>query len=588
MKEDSMLASYAKTLSVGQHKKTCPSCSHKRKKRRDPSLSIQMTSEFMVYQCHHCGFSGRLNLGERPVQYTPTKRTPPRHVAKQPLSAEAIEWLAQRSISEETAGKVGMYSCNHYIASEGSEVPCIAFPYRIGGQEVGAKIRSLNNKGFSCTASLHNFFNSDNVESGDILIIVEGEMDALSLMECGYESVVSVPNGAIAKVKDYTPRPEEDNSFRFLWDAKDMLDSALKVVIATDADEAGNAMAEELARRIGKDRVWKIEWPEGCKDANEALITLGKDGLENLVNNPAPWPVSGIYEAKHFFDKVRDIYENGLGSGLSTGYEDIDPLYTIAEGQITVVTGNPSSGKSEFIDQIMMNLAENHDYSFAVCSFENEPHIHIPKLASKYLRKPFQKGLDNRMSPEELRAAQEFIQDHFTFLYHADGSHAPLDDIISRLKTAVLRNGIKGCVIDPYNYIEKPRDLAETEWVSELMSRLRLFAQAHEIHIWFVAHPTKMPRDQNGDYPAPKGYDISGSAAWYAKADCGLTVHRPDRVYGKTSEVHIWKCRHSWIGKEGVAEVVFNKETSQYTAMPKYYYAPADRIEPPKEIDAPF
>ena len=588
MEDHGIIASYAKTLSHGQHKKVCPSCSQSRKKKRDPSLSIQVNHDYMVYQCHHCGFSGRKNIGEPRMRFERAPRPKPRQVNKTPLTEEALQWLSKRGISDDTAKKVGMYSCNHFIQSEGSEVPCVAFPYMIAGQEVGAKLRSLNNKGFSCTAPLQTFFNQDNVEENDILFIVEGEMDALSLVECGYESVVSVPNGAIAKVKDHMPRPEEDNSFSFLWDAKDILDKSMRIVIATDGDEAGSAMAEELARRIGKDKVWRVEWPEGCKDANDALITLGREGLENLMNNPSPWPVSGVYDARHFFEQVRDIYENGLDSGMSTGYEDIDPLYTIAGGQITVVTGNPSSGKSEFIDQIMMNLAENHDYSFAICSFENEPHIHITKLASKYLRKPFSKGSANRMSADELRAAEEFIQDHFTFLYHADGSHAPLDDIIARMKVAVMRNGVRGCVIDPYNYIEKPRDMAETEWVSELMTRLRLFAQAHGIHIWFVAHPTKQQKDSSGDYPVPKGYDISGSAAWYAKADCGLSVHRPDRIHGRTSEVHIWKCRHSWIGKEGVAKLVFDKETSQYMPEPMYHYAAPEPIEPPKKIDAPF
>ena len=588
MENNSVIASYAQSLSIGQHKKPCPFCSPRRKKKRDPSLSVQVAGDCLVYNCHHCGATGKYNYGGSTVDYAERKRPTPRPVKKESLTAEAISWLKKRAISKETAEKVGVYSCNHFIASAGSEVPCVAFPYKVAGHETGAKIRSLNEKGFSCTASLQSFFNYDNIEDNDILMIVEGEMDALSLLECGYESVVSVPNGAVAKVKNYTPNQEDDTSFRFLWEAEPKLNKASQIIIATDGDDAGGAMAEELARRIGKDKVWKVEWPEDCKDANDVLVKHGIAVLENLVNNPKPWPVSGVYNASHFFDQVREVYENGLGKGASTGYEDVDNLYTIERGQLSVVTGNPSSGKSEFIDQIMMNLAETQGYSFALCSFENEPHLHIPKLMAKHMRKPFSKESQNRMSPDEMETAMKFIEDHFTFLYHADGSMTPLDDIISRLKVAVMRNGINGAVIDPYNYIERPRDMAETEWVSELLSRLRLFAQAHDIHIWFVAHPRKMQADANGEYPAPKGYDISGSAAWYAKADCGITVHRPDRVYGKTSEIHLWKCRHSWIGKEGVAELVFDVNTSQYLPRPVYHYSKAEPIEPPKELDAPF
>ena len=96
--------------------------------------------------------------------------------------------------------------------------------------------------------------------------------------------------------------------------------------------------------------------------------------------------------------------------------------------------------------------------------------------------------------------------------------------------------------------------MSETDWISEMLTQLRVFAQSHGIHLWFVAHPTKMMRGTDGKVPAPKGYDISGSAAWFAKADVGLSVHRPDPVDNAISEVHVWKCRFSWVGKQGVAE----------------------------------
>ena len=88
-----------------------------------------------------------------------------------------------------------------------------------------------------------------------------------------------------------------------------------------------------------------------------------------------------MYGASEYLDAVKDIYQNGHGRGASTGFGTIDDLFTIAEGQLSVVTGMPSSGKSEFIDQIMINLAQRESWKFAVCSFENPPHMHIAKLA---------------------------------------------------------------------------------------------------------------------------------------------------------------------------------------------------------------
>ena len=56
--------------------------------------------------------------------------------------------------------------------------------------------------------------------------------------------------------------------------------------------------------------------------------------------------------------------------GESTGYDNVDELYTMVAGQLTVVTGHPSSGKSEFIDQIMVNMAQEKDWKFAICSLK--------------------------------------------------------------------------------------------------------------------------------------------------------------------------------------------------------------------------
>ena len=253
-----------------------------------------------------------------------------------------------------------------------------------------------------------------------------------------------------------------------------------------------------------------------------------------------------------------------MGKGESTGYSNVDDLYSIVGGQLTVVTGHPSSGKSEFIDQIMVNMAERSGWRFAICSFENEPRLHIAKLISKWLEKPFFQGITPRMTKEELRAGKNFVQSNFSFLYQADGSLSSIDSIIERLKVAVMRHGIRGAVIDPYNYIEKNRDSSETDWISEILTKLRVFAQAHDIHLWFVAHPTKMMRGMDGNVPVPKGYDISGSAAWFAKADVGLSVHRPDPTMSPISEIHIWKCRFSWIGKQGQTDLEFDVPTSSY------------------------
>jgi twinkle protein len=144
------------------------------------------------------------------------------------------------------------------------------------------------------------------------------------------------------------------------------------------------------------------------------------------------------------------------------------------------------------------------------------------------------------------------------------------------MKVAVMRHGVRGVVIDPYNYISKDNTTSETDWISDMLTKLRVFAQAHGIHIWFVAHPTKMMRRDDGTIPPPKGYDISGSASWFAKADIGLTVHRPNPSTSSISQIFIWKCRFSWVGSIGDCALSFDKVTTRYNsvgAIKQSYYS---------------
>lgn len=472
-----------------------------------------------------------------------------------------LDWLSARGISASTAFKYDL------IGDEIFGNPVVGFPYFDDkGNVVAVKQRHTKDKRFTCWQSPESFFGIRHIKKGDDLVIVEGEMDVLAMAEAGI-SAISVPNGAPMKVSDGRIDPQEDGKFRFLWAAKEYIDAAKRIVIATDADDPGEALAEEIARRVGKERCWRVSFPEGIKDTNDLLMKEGAESVRKAIKTAEAWPVQGLYDAEHFRNMVRELYDKGIGRGESTGYPTIDEIYTIVPGQITIVTGIPSSGKSEFIDQVMVNLAQEKSWKFGVCSFENEPRLHIAKLMSKRVKRPFFEGYHKRMDPTEYDAAFDFINDHFTFVHQDDGSLADLDSILDRLRVAVLRHGIRGAVIDPYNFISRGRnDKSETEWISDMLTKVKAFAMGHGIHIWFVAHPTKLQKNLDGRIPPPGGYDISGSAAWFAKADCGVTVHR-EKEDPHVSEIHIWKCRFSWVGKQGQANLVYDVGTTCYTEV---------------------
>jgi len=171
------------------------------------------------------------------------------------------------------------------------------------------------------------------------------------------------------------------------------------------------------------------------------------------------------------------------------------------------------------------------------------------------------------MSGEDLDQTLAILNEHFHFILDEDDTGWTLDFILDRAASLVYRKGIRGLVIDPWNEIEhdRPRELTETEYISRSLKRIRTFARQKGIHVWVVAHPAKLYRERDGDYPVPSLYDISGSAHWRNKADNGLTIWR-ESGYDRTSDVdiHVQKIRFRQVGKTGLVTLKFNKVTHTY------------------------
>jgi twinkle protein len=450
-----------------------------------------------------------------------------------------------------------LFAADRFFGRLNKTSAAIGFPYYRNGALVAVKYRAFPEKDFTQeSGGAHDFFGIDLVEKGKPLIIVEGEIDCLTLMEMGIENAVSVPSGAPIKVADGKVLPIEDKRFAYVWNARDIIDEAPYVILATDQDTAGQALAEELARRIGKEKCRLAKFDK--KDLNEVYLD-DPFRITDIIDNATPYPISGLSEAKIYEDRLNDLYSAGTGKGFSTGYNSLDHVYTIAPAQLSVITGYPSSGKSNFVDQLMVNLARKDDWKFAICSFENQPEIHISRLMEIYTCKRFFDG-KNRMTQDEKDQAFKWVNDHFLIIDTNGEEPSTLDSILERAKVAVKRIGIRGLVIDPYNYIDMPRESTETEAISHMLSKVQRFIKAHDLHCWFIAHPSKIQRS-GVEQPRPDGMSISGSMAWWAKTDCGVTVHRTDHAV----EIAVWKCRYRWVGTQGETTLLYNKTSGTYS-----------------------
>lgn len=550
----------------GQYRVHCPSCHPTRRNKREETLSILVESQSFAWQCWHCGEAGKSSFRTAPqrMEFQPPKPKPT--VAKTddlaPLTEAAREFLRARCLSVEAAD---LRSCRRYFPKLERETDAIAFLTKDGnGQVVSVKYRSIEDKAFASAGQQTRYWNLERVEITDDepqIIITEGEFDALAILSCGYRNVVSVPSGAPSVAAGGAER----GRYAYIASGEGVYDKAKRVILFVDQDEPGRALADELARRIGKHRCYFCLVPPDCKDANDVLARHGAAVLKEVINTARPWPVAGLYDATHYAARVLELYENGGGSGISTGLPGVDAIYTVAPGMVTVVTGVPSSGKSEFIDQLMVNLAMTQGWTFCIASFENPPDRHIVKLAEKYTGYPFFKGNLPRMDEARLEDALRWVNSHFSFIEAADGMPSTLESILDRAKVAVMRRGCRGLVIDPYNFIEKASStVSETEQVSEMLSAVKRFANAHEVHTWFVAHPAKMYRQPDGSTPVPTGYDILGSSHWFNKADFGLTVHRMHDM-NQVTMVRCWKARFKWIAKNGDAYLSYDVPTGRYT-----------------------
>lgn len=265
-------------------------------------------------------------------------------------------------------------------------------------------------------------------------------------------------------------------------------------------------------------------------------------------------------------ERVRKLWKDGLPGGDKTGWPSLDKLYSVAPGQMTVVTGWPSSGKSEWLDALLVNISRK-GWKFAIFSFENQPvEIHIAKMLEKLSGKPFGHGPTDRMTEDEVREYEYELDQSFAFAETHNGSISA-KDVIEAAEPMLSEMGDKrGLVIDPWNELEhwRPANLSETEYISQTLSMVRNWARKNNVHVWIVAHPQKMRRE-DGKLPVPRPDMISGSQHWWNKADANITVFRDfDKQESRDVDIYVQKVRFKHIGRQGLTTLKYDIVTGRY------------------------
>jgi len=410
---------------------------------------------------------------------------------------------------------------------------------------------------------------AEDIANPDVIWWAPDMMALAALREAGYPQTV-----ALVPARGRGP-------FDALQDRADWLARAGKIVIAGGAAE----WAEELSRRLGRQRVWRVTWPDGVEDAADLLQRQGSDALRAAVEAAEPYPIEGIY---HPTSEAMLAYRHAPApKTLTTGCEASDKVFRIpGEGKLIVVTGIPNHGKSTYLTHLMAHVALTHDRRFAVYSPEmGDWKVLCSQITAWRAGKPFRPQKQTAgMTDQEIAEFAEWARTRFAFLAcDAHDSSPTLDWLLGLASACVLRDGTTDLVIDPWNELDHDDGgQNETKYTGRALQRLRTFATRHGCNVWIVAHPRIIRPFKPGEpVPVPTAYDISGSSNWNNKGDLILAVHCPDTV----TQIHVLKARFSrWGRRGGVAHLEFDQTSGRFRSA-NLEDAPADPV--PGDIPPP-
>ena len=539
------------SLKEGAKQGICPLCSSSRQPKNQKAQCASYDWERGLGTCHNCDTSFQLHTYQRKGASEKVYVRP--QVTDVPKVGTKVEqWFESRGISPQTLQDLRVGEGPEWMPQTGKSENTILFNYFMGDQLINIKYRDgrKNFKLFKGAEKI--FYNIDATVGYDSCVIVEGEMDVLAMHEAGIKNVISVPNGATLN----------SNNLDYLDNCIDYLDDKTKIILAVDTDEPGQALKQEFIRRLGAEVCYLVDF-EDCKDANEYLLKHGKEQLRDIIDRSSQVPLEGVSTLYDIEDELKDFVNNGFKPGFQVGLPNFDKIFSTYTGQFITVTGIPSSGKSDFVDQMVVGYNNNYGWKTAFASPENQPtYLHAHKL----MRKTWQDmPLPSDIGGSKWNSVADHVNDNYFFI---DMDRYTLESVLRKGAELVKRKGIKCLVIDPFN---KVRDVdCKTEDVNrytmEYLTKIEIFAKKYDVLVFIVAHPTKMYKGQDGKIEEPTMYNIKGGGEWYDASYHGLLVHRDYEA--KTVKAKVLKVKFQNLGENG-AEAHFKWEPKSGSFMPQ-------------------
>ena len=545
-------------LPEGKTQGICPLCSLDRQPKNQKANCASYDWERGLGTCHNCNKTFQLHSYQRKGSSDKIYVRPTTPDFIEEVSTNVEKWFNGRGISKNTLKELKVTEGAEFMPQTGQMENAIHFNYFIGDQLINVKYRD-GRKNFKLYKGAEKvFYNINSVVGYEYCVIVEGEMDVLSLHEAGIENVVSVPNGATLN----------NNNLDYLDNCIDYFTDKDKIIIAVDDDDAGQALQQELVRRLGAEICYLATF-EDCKDANEYLLKYGKEELAKRIAKAKPVPLENVTTFRDIEAEITDFVENGFKPGFQVGLPNFDSIFSTYTGQFITVTGIPSSGKSDFVDQMVIGYNINYQWKTAFASPENAPtYLHAHKLMRKVWQDmPSKKDIGT----DKWNQVAEHINDNFYFI---DMDKYSLEAVLRKGAELVKRKGIKCLVIDPFNKVRSNDASGDVNvYTLDYLSKIEIFAKKYDVLVIVVAHPTKMYKDANGRIEEPTMYNIKGGGEWYDASYHGILVHRDYEQ--RTVKAKILKVKFQNLGENG-AEAHFKWEPKSGCFIP---HEPLDLTE---------
>jgi twinkle protein len=554
-----------KNKTTGSFKTKCPKCSHTRKKKSDPCLYVNLDDK--VYKCFNCDWKGGIDNNDM-SEKKEKEYVRPDFNNRTELPDNVIQWFMKRGLKQETVNHFNVGFGKEWMpgGEKGGDAHTIQYPYYRNGKVLNIKFKTPDKRFKMSKDAEKTLFNIDAVKESEEILICEGEEEVLTWHQVGYKYAVSVPNGASkgANNLDYLAA---------IWD--DFLANKKKVYIATDNDDPGKKLAEDLISRFGKDICYRVEYKH--KDANDDLKYEGEEHLMKLLKNAKGFPIEGIFLADEREETLWEMYHNKdfFPRGTTTYIASLDPHFTWRKGDYTTFYGPGNQGKTTFLLMMCVLKSMHEGDKWAIFTPEqNPPDEFYIDIIHMFIGKSADPNFPTiQMNKAEFKKGIEFVKKHFIYVY-PDEYHDK-DTLFKIFKNVIIRHNVTGIIIDPINQVERldtDAKIRDDQYISRFASQFKRFILNHNVYGVVVTHGKIRYDEKSGIAHIPNMYrDIEGGEMTARKTDNIIAYWRPhfqNNITDSYCIVFPQKLKKQKLtGIPGQVEFTYEKKTNRYYDM---------------------